>query len=547
MRAHVAVGAGAALIALTVLFLTATDFSGDAPFYARDVAAARSGGVAGLIEPGHLLWRPLGAVVSAGSLSRAGGDPAVRERTVQRALTHASEIAAVVAVVAIALLTHVLFGSVPFALLVAAALSLSSAFANFSHAGAAYVPGLAALCVSLALGWAPWHPWSRSTAAASGLFLALAAMFWLPYVLVAPAALAGMALLRPAGQRRHSAVIAGVACAGLGVLSFGVAAVMAGVRSPGQLVGWIGASSHGLLMPGISRAAVGFVRTYLHIGADARDVKRFLLGDPYHPITRRDLLGLWLWPKAVLLYGGLSVAAAIDLTTSLGRRFLLLLVMAGIPVMWLAIRWSGGESERYLPLDPFILLVFATALHTTWQAHRRLTLAAGVILLAALLSNAWALRASASVDRARAQLTRLGCLAPTLDARSLILLPHQADPLMAVYRDRIDDVPRSSGARVLPLLPRGPWHHKAWGDELAVSIAEARAGGIRVFVPAYVREDSPPAWADWVEGEDVPWSHVRDAFAELATRQPCAGTDFVEVVGNGSPPPPGVADPGTHP
>lgn len=118
-----------------------------------------------------------------------------------------------------------------------------------------------------------------------------------------------------------------------------------------------------------------------------------------------------------------------------------------------------------------------------------------------------------------------------LDARSVILVPEQSDPLVIFARDRLDELPRRVGTDVVYLLPPRAKSGLTWeGTLVAVARSTFDSGG-RVWVPAYVRDATPPRSIGWVEGAlDVRWSEVQSVFSALELRRPCQDTQLLEVV-----------------
>jgi hypothetical protein len=294
---------------------------------------------------------------------------------------------------------------------------------------------------------------------------------------------------------------------------------------------WIGASAHGIARPGLSRVIIGLPRSFVHMGTDGREVRRYLLGDPLNPVTRVQVSALHLWPKLLLFYAALAIVAWFALRRPQGRKLLLLLCTAAVPVIWLGVAWSGGEEERYLALYPFIIPLVVWAAWTAAGERRRVVLVVAGALSLLWLSNVFAFNPWVSRARSAAVAARLGCVAPTLDARSVIIVPHQADPLVTFTRDRLDERPRSVGASADYLLPPIAIRGLTWNATLDTLVARTLRSGGRVWIPTYALDSIPPRSAGWVEGgQAVKWSQVRRAFSELEVTKGCSDTALLEVV-----------------
>ena len=530
---RIAVLVAALLGTLAVVATTSPENTGDAMDYARDAASAPSPLTAGLLEPGHLLWRPAGVVLRNLLGRPASGDPAAI-RDAQRLLTGISVISAFVATASIGLLVLELVPSLSAALLAVAMTALGAAIINFGQAGAPYIPGVALVSLALWLGTTGARPTRAWRAAPAGALLALGVLVWLPYVLVVPAVLAAICLLSPGepAHRLRAAAIATATCALVGIATYASAAWANGIRSIPAFAHWIANSSHGISRPGLARVVIGLPRSFVHMGTDGREVRRYLVGDPLNPVSTVQIATLPLWPKLLLFYLALAVVAWFAMRHPRGRTLLLLLAIAALPVIALGASWSGGEEERYLALYPLLLLLVIWAAFTGLAERRRLVPAAVAAFGLLWLWNLWAFNPLVTHARSVAQEARIGCVTPMLDTQSVIVVPHQADPLVTFSRDRLDEPPRSVGARVVFLLPPTFEKGQSWDAILTSVVTTTMGAGGRVWFPAYALDSIPPRSVGWVEGgQVVTWSQVRQAFSALRATRRCADTSLLEVVG----------------
>ena len=525
----------ALLFACTALLVgnAAPSFTGDAFDYARDAAEADTPKAPDLYEPGHLIWRPIGALLVRVGASTPDETATTRQRRAQRLLSFAASLAAAVAILSFHGVVAQFVGTGGPALVATLAFGSGAAFLNFAAAGTPYVPGLAALCLALLVGWGPLI--TMRHAVATGALLALSTFLWLPYVFVVPAALAGMVAFGGSGRSTKVYALTALAtCAAFGLGVFSFAALRAGAATPRDAAQWLLSSSHGVTLSGGSRAAGGFVRNMLYVGSDTREVKRFLLHDDLNPVSRRQLARLFLWPKALFLLGSLVTAIWFALRKPAGRRLLLICVLAAMPVCAFAIAWSGGDPERYLPLYPFLMLLLVVGLDAALRAGSGWLRGMALLVACIWAGNIWSFSRHARQERVSDQLQRLGCVAGMLDAQSLILLPHQADPLVGFYRDEPDVPPRSADASLIWLLPTQPWSDPAytWQTALRDSVTSRLSRGDRIFVPRYSIETVPPLEANWIEGEyaGTRWRDVSEAFRGHVMREPCENRgDFLEL------------------
>ena len=521
------------VVALAVAGLSRSPFAADGFEYAKQVAATTEPLSRRMLEPGHLLWRPLAYALTPGARSIVPWEMRVRE--VQRVMARTSMIFAITGIVAFGVVASHLAGAGLAALIGTMLFAATAGLLTFIDAPTSYIPGLACVTLSLALAWRR-GPGAWIGAAAGGAILGLGGLLWLPYALVFPAVAIGAVLVAAdwrVGFRR--AAILTLTCSVVFIGILWATAWHVGIETPAQALQWIGGSSHGIERRGIVTAAVGAVRGIAWVGDGPRILKRYLAHDPYNPVQAVELLRLWFWPAALAL----GIAACTTLVLALrrpdSRRMLLLALIAVVPVGFLAIIWSGPEIERYLPALPFLILPVVVALGFALESRDRRTIAlAGLAPLGVVaLVNLVMLSAPLANARAAAQDARLGCLGPALTERDLILVPHQADPLRHSSEVDLDHLPRRAGTEVRSFLPARPWHGRNydWSEALARTADSVRREGGRAFIPSYVLEESPPALADWIEGEYRPgsWREVHDALSSLPLSQPCPGTGLLEV------------------
>ena len=120
-------------------------------------------------------------------------------------------------------------------------------------------------------------------------------------------------------------------------------------------------------VPGWPRVIIGLPRSFVHMGNDGREIRRYLLGDALNPVSASQVAMLPVWPKLLVFYSVLVAVSWYALHRPGGRRLLLVFVMALVPVAGLGAAWSGGEEERYLALFPFLLPLVVWA---AWSAGR---------------------------------------------------------------------------------------------------------------------------------------------------------------------------------
>lgn len=522
-----------------VTWLTNAFYMGDTYFYSSVVARVLGGesyhiaediGLYSLWDFGHLLWRPLGVLVFPfmKPLARAsvGEDlnPAVTYMFV--ALNWLAGLLSV----------GVLYGVLRrvcdkvWAINVTiVAFIFAQAFLNYTQTGCSYIPALSLLLLGIYLLVRDGEEVERPvlTALLSALALTGAVGLWVPFVWVVPAALVTPLLLFGwKSQRRwRLSTYATLACGLFGAALFIGVAVSIGIYTVGDFKAWIVSASHQIGgNRGIPQVAFGFARSFINMGNDNVDFKRYLLADPYSPVSLTDLFRLSLW-KIALFY--LFIAAILlNLTRSaFGRRLLAWLALSGIPVFAFAFIWQGTVMERYVPWFPFLFpaLAYALADRRAFRFGKGIAL---VFIAAMIFSNFGAMRKGVLARHERAITERVRELQPLVRPQGIVLVGK--DELENFVRDfPFNPVNHHNDLRVYSFLQLGMPQAAAWQEDVAARTLKAWREGGEVFVSRRVWAERPRREWDWVEGADprVRWADVYAFFAQLEQGQIVGGDD----------------------
>src|SRR6202050_1101062 len=231
------------------LFLTVITVSklfGDTVDYAGSIVARFQGNYYEFWEFGHVLWRPMGWAItrSIGILSP------------DWIKTNAAYYHVIIALIAVSWLvgfaTLYLFHRLACfitkdfwcASLSTIGFATAQAFLNFVQAGTAYIAGLAMLMVAIYFLEVRYDPVRAvRISALGGIALAIAVLFWFPYVLVVPAVVLIPLLLHRA---LRDTLVTGISFAiGVGLVYLAVI-VGLGWHSRAEILGWVHGSSRGI-------------------------------------------------------------------------------------------------------------------------------------------------------------------------------------------------------------------------------------------------------------------------------------------------------------
>jgi hypothetical protein len=538
---------GAALPILLLVYLTAwastrAHFMADTNVYTQAILRHQGGG--GPVgyhlttsnpfwDFGHLLWRPLGWLcfsLNSGTHWFAGQNPRVE---VIVTLVGINFLAALACVIFFFLLAKQIVGAEWSAMLATIGFFSADAFLNYAHSGNAYVVGLSALVAGMYFSFSDnLQDASLLRASVSALMFALAVLFWFPYIFVVPAGMAAPLLFYRRDRRRLRFAGQTVAvCVVIGVAVYSAAIAVVGINNAADLRAWILAPGHGQMQPGGLRAAARLAfavpRSFANMDYDGMWLKRYLLRDPYAPVTIAGLFRLSLW-KLVLFYAAVSAIGIELVRRKQGRLILLILAAAVLPIFFFAIFvFEAGSIERYLPLYPFIFLAFGYVLGNP-HTHRATRILLVVALAATAAVNLHAMRRGTLQSRKAEVEERIGNLLPLLKPNDTVIAVNEQDNL-AEFRQNfpLDPINLDREWQTYDVLEINTARLDTWREDFANRVlASWRRGGV-VWIPRRFLHDKPsPAW-NWVEGDDkrVRWSDLPSFFSQFELGGPIGGED----------------------
>jgi hypothetical protein len=519
-------------------WLTRSFFQGDTMDYVDSIVAHIRGGYYEFWDFGHLLWRPFGWLafrVSSPFLARfVGSDQRIQITVILIVLSWLAGLASALLLLAL-LRLYCARGWIP--QLVVTSFVFSTAELNYSRTGSSYVPGLSLLILAMYLiGRDATHPSnSIGMQACAGLALAGSLSLWFLYVLAVPAAII-LPLASAAPDKTRFRLSLGALFFFCMSIAMAYVAVLVHLRlsSAAGIMTWVLASSHGIAIRGVSRAIFGWPRSFINLGDAGRTIKRYLLHDPFNPISVRDLIRLW--PE--LLKFGLFYMALFSIAINLGRsshgrRVLTMATLAALPVLGFAIHWSGGDLERYLPLYPAFFLVLSVSL-TDLTALNWTKPVAWIFVLCVVLTNAIGLRSSA-VRQSQAQAeNRVSGLVPLLKPGSVVTVSHNLDDLMEFNRNfPFSLINRTDALHLYPVLSPGSSDVAKWQEGFASRALLAWRAGGDIWISNRVLHRTPRADWNWVEGDDnrVSWLDLDSFFTLLQYGQSVGGDDgFIRLL-----------------
>jgi hypothetical protein len=467
-----------------------------------------------LWEPGHLLLRPIGYLISRPLLPFLAplfdGNARIAITLILVSLNSLATLIATLLLYAI-LIKHI--GRVKVSLFVTAGFLCTSMNLNSLHAGTSYSIGLACLI------GATWYTQRAGSnghtrfVVFAGLLGGLAVAFWLPYVVALPALLCWALFSRPY-RRWETAIVLTLTAAFFGFVLFGLGAHFGGVKSVAEFRTWLNAASHGTKQThNLMRSIFGLPRSFLDLGSFGVRMKQFIFKDPYARVSIGELFGQTIWKIAlfyVALLGLLSLCRTVQ-----GRKDLGVLGIAFIANAMLAVGFEGGSAERYLPLYPFLFIAVALCLcikQTPRVFKLAICLLLGLIIIGNVSSmNVW--RVHAEQNEAVQRLRPLLPLPPNsrlfvIGLQDNILLLRSNAPFHEINRYGNLDV----GSIYTPMMNTSSWEH-----DFAARVLSVWSQGGSVWVSTRVWSEQPRREWDWVEGDlpGVTWKGIIKFFGPL--------------------------------
>ena len=531
-----------AIMSALVLALTRSYYLGDTTNYSYqilDVVGHPWAPGSFVWDPGHLLWRPIGLLLywAMGPLLPAGQVPMLK---VAECLIGFSILCTWITVLLFYSIAQRLGVSRWVAFALALAFLCFNAFLDYGHAGHSYVPGV--MCLTIAVRLLLSRPAnsvtpSASAAAWAGVALGVSALLWLPYVLCFPAVILLAAcwdlkgLAWPAPDRFRCAVRVTAWTIATSSAVFLIAFAGDRLFSVPAIVEWFASAGHGrVISPSISRTLLGLGRSLAYM-EDGIQFKRFLLHDPYAPVTLRDLLGTSL-AKLTAVYV-LLLAAAVGLARSHRGRIALAVALAAIVPNVLAANFmfESGDTERYLFLLPFACLSFALLLAAP-GTPRLLLGVMGASLLAVSLWNLSAMSVSVIHRKEQTLEQRARVLKQYWRPSSTVGLLNYQDSLFTFDETFPFNSLNHEPLRIFDIIAPASTRVETWRKEFATQALAAWARSGDVWLTKRVLAARPkPEWA-WAEGleHSVPWTVFPAFFSRLEIAQEIGDEDgFVRL------------------
>lgn len=519
-----------AVYLLATLF-TSAHFMADTADYVDSIVSFAGGRYYDFWEFGHLFWRPLGWLLYdlCRPLTRLAAGPDVRFNVII-VLVALNWLAGLISVGALHGIVGRFCGRGRIVNLVTISFIFSHGFLNFTQTGSSYIPGLSLLLVGLYILARRDEPGENFVISAmlAGLAFAGSVCLWFPYVLAMPAVVTSPLFVFGFERRRWRLVIStGLALGFFVAVAYAVVVIGAlGIHTFTGFREWMSSASHDTDIKGVTRMVFGFARSFIYMGNDGMLFKRYLLGDPFNPVTFFDLLRLSFW-KLALFYLFLASLGISLLRSAQDRRTLGLLILNAAPVILFAISFDGGAVERYLPLYPAMFLALGVCLCS--ESSIKLAKYVAFTFIAAVIVTDAAAMAKPVLDRQQeSTAARISGVVQKLKPESRIIAATWQDELINFSRSYpVHPLNRAGNLRIGALVTPGTTLAAEWRQGFSSQAEETWSRGGDIWISRRVLSRQPRGEWNWAEGDEkrVSWPDFHAFFSEMKMGESTGGDD----------------------
>ncbi|MEP6925632.1 MAG: hypothetical protein ABI954_14290 [Pyrinomonadaceae bacterium] len=503
-----------ALIFVFAVTFTDAKYWGDSADYVDSVIFFEHGKNYNFWEFGHLLWRPLGWLVWTKIYhSTEGGFWRSEIASVFQYLSYFAGFASTLILVGILKKLKV---SAWIIAVTVFSFIFSHAFINYTQTANSYISALMFYFLGLSFSLSETKENNFLYSILSGICLALTLCFWMPFLWAIPAVIVTPLVLHGFNQQKIFEAAGKIASFLLALtLFYGIALAVLQIDDLSKLRLWITAAAHGDETRGIMRMIFGFGRSFVEMGNDGLLFKRFMLKDPFNPVSFGELINGSICKLAAFY----SLAAGVLFLLwqkSPNKKIFILLLTAALPVIAFASFSAGGEIEWYLAIFPFAFIGLAVALQVAeWKISRSAML---IILAIFALININAFSVWTIAKEQEKMVARINLLESKAKPKDTIFLVNWADDLINFNRSfPFHSINIAGNLRLNAIVTPGTAQTKQWREEFAARSLFAWEKEKNVWLSNRAFSARPKADWNWAEGDDknVGWHEFPEFLSKL--------------------------------
>jgi hypothetical protein len=323
----------------------------------------------------------------------------------------------------------------------------------------------------------------------------------MPFLWTLPAVVCAPLALYDFSRKNLSAAAIQIAAFSLTTaLSYGIVLTILQIDTLSELKVWIAAASHGNETRGVLRMIFGVARSFVNMGSDGVLFKRFLLSDPYNPVSIAMLVSASLW-KVAAFYALATAVLFLLWKNVANRKFLIPLFVAALPIVVFATLFDGAAVERYLPFFPFAFIGLAAALETIEYKFLRSLII--LILAVFALVNINALSVWTAAEQQKKIVSRIELLEAKAAPEDTIFLVNWTDELMNFNRSYpFHPVNLRGKLKFGAIVTPGSTQTTQWREDFAWQSFAVWENGKNVWLSRRAFSEKPQADWNWTEGDD---------------------------------------------
>jgi hypothetical protein len=283
-----------------------------------------------------------------------------------------------------------------------------------------------------------------------------------------------------------------------------------GINTPREFDAWATSTNQHRQTKLLLRAVTGLPKLLLHPGGGNILLKRYMLHDPYNPVSLGDIV----WKAGLALAGFYLFSLAVMVASWLhrpARPWLVLLLASLGPILLFSVTvFEPSSPERFLCVLPFLFAVLAVALQGQNQFQKPFRWLATAFLAGMVLVNAFEMVPQLSQREQRLQ-TQLRQYRTVAQPGDLVLIA-VGEPLIEVAETRpFDPLRRGSDIAVHQLLLPNSVQMEDWQFYFARRVLATWNHDSEVWFLAGTVAERPEALSSWVEGDDtrISWAQLQ--------------------------------------
>ena len=405
-------------------------------------------------------------------------------------------------------------------------LIFSNAFLNFTQEGSSYVVGFTFVLAGIYFILRhELHDRQILDIVLGAAMLGLAISFWIPYIFSLPAALLIPIICFGFSRKRFrsAAITAAITILSVCIVFFTVLLLL-NLEPMQSFKDWVAFSKDAAQqLNGIQRVIFGFPKLFINMGNGGISLKRYLLHDPYNPVSLFNLVILVLW-KVILFYGMLFFMI-LTLWNRRHRRMLFLLLVGTLPMLLFAVKFDGAANERYFPLLAFLIITFAYGIGIS--TNKKLNLFRSIcfgFIASVIIVDTTAMCIENLKNEESTAKEELAQIAPFLASKpQSIILTLTIDKLVTLkYAPGSDSSKSIPPYRPVYLVELNTGRILTWKQALGDSIQYAWNNGGDVWLETHLLDSIPKEETGWVELQDprVRWKDIREVIRAFNTETP---------------------------